>query len=238
MSNPMAAVTRSAHQSVTKIIIALIVVAGLSAFFYFDLGRLLSLTALQENRDRLLAFTEANYGLAAVLFVIIYIVVTGLSLPGAVILTLAGGFVFGAVIAAILVNLGATTGATFAFLAARYLLRDTVEHKLGHWVGPLQEGFAKDAFSYLMTLRLIPLFPFFVVNLVSGLTRVTLPTYVVATALGIIPGSFVYAFAGEQLGTIHSLQEIATPNVIGALVLLGLLALVPVLYKRVAKVPA
>jgi uncharacterized membrane protein YdjX (TVP38/TMEM64 family) len=238
MPNPMAAVTRSAHPSVTKIAIALIVVVGVSAFFYFNLGRFLSLTALQENHDRLLAFTEANYGLAVVLFVIIYIVVTGLSLPGAVILTLAGGFVFGAVIATMLVNLGATTGATLAFLVARYLLRDTVERKLGKWLGPLQEGFEKDAFSYLMTLRLIPLFPFFVVNLVSGLTRVTLRSYVVATALGIIPGSFVYAYAGEQLGTIHSLQEIATPNVIGALVLLGVLALVPVLYKRVVKVPA
>jgi uncharacterized membrane protein YdjX (TVP38/TMEM64 family) len=151
-----------------------------------------------------------------------------------VILTLAGGFLFGAVGATVFVNIGATTGATLAFLTARYLLRDTVEQKFGKWLGPFQEGFAKNAFSYLLTLRLIPLFPFFVVNLVSGLTRVNVGTYVAATAIGIIPGSFVYAYAGRQLGTINSLKEIASPNVIAAFVLLGLLALVPVVYKRFA----
>ena len=217
---------------------AVAVVLAIAAFVYFDFGRLLSLTALKENRDRLLAFTEANYALAAVLFVIIYIAVTGLSLPGAVILTLAGGFLFGGLLGTVFVNLGATTGATLAFLVARYLLRDTVEHKFGRWLNPLQEGFSKNAFSYLMTLRLIPLFPFFVVNLVSGLTRVKVGTYVAATALGIIPGSFVYAYAGQQLGTINSLKEIASPNVIGALVLLGLLALAPVLYKKISQAPA
>ena len=96
----------------------------------------------------------------------------------------------------------------------------------------VQQGFAKNAFSYLLTLRLIPLFPFFVVNLVSGLTRMNIGMYVAATALGIIPGSFVYAYAGRQLGTINSLKDIASPGVIGAFVLLGLLALVPSLYKK------
>jgi uncharacterized membrane protein YdjX (TVP38/TMEM64 family) len=181
----------------------------------------------------LLAFTETNYPAAAGIFVVAYIVVTGLSLPGAVILTLAGGFLFGSVIGTLLVNLGATTGATLAFLAARYLLRDWVEQKFSKWLGPIQEGFARSDFSYLMTLRLIPLFPFFVVNLVSGLTRMNVGTYVAATAMGIIPGSFVYAYAGRQLGTINSLKEIASPNVIGAFILLGVLALVPAIYKKV-----
>jgi uncharacterized membrane protein YdjX (TVP38/TMEM64 family) len=234
MSTAMPAPTPSTSSSTVKIVMAVAVVLAIAAFVYFDFGRWLSLTALKENRDRLLAFTEANYALAAVLFVIIYIAVTGLSLPGAVILTLAGGFLFGGLLGTVFVNLGATTGATLAFLVARYLLRDTVEHKFGRWLNPLQEGFSKNAFSYLMTLRLIPLFPFFVVNLVSGLTRVQVGTYVAATALGIIPGSFVYAYAGQQLGTINSLKEIASPNVIGALVLLGLLALAPVLYKKIS----
>ena len=130
------------------------------------------------------------------------------------------------------VNIAATTGATLAFLAARYLLRDWVERKFGDRLGPIQEGFAKNAFNYLITLRLIPLFPFFVVNLVSGLTRMNVGSYVAATSLGIIPGSFVYAYAGRQLGTINSLKEIASPNVIGAFVLLGFLALVPIGYKK------
>jgi uncharacterized membrane protein YdjX (TVP38/TMEM64 family) len=221
-----------------RIGIVLVIAVAVGAFVYFDLGRFLSLTALKDNRNSLLAFTDANFAAAVGIFILAYAMVAGLSLPGAVILTLAGGFLFGAVLATVFVNIGATTGATMAFLTARYLLRDTVEQKFGKWLGPVQEGFAKNAFSYLLTLRLIPLFPFFVVNLVSGLTRVRVGTYIAATALGIIPGSFVYAYAGRQLGTIDSLKEIASPNVIGAFVLLGLLALVPVIYKRFAEKPA
>jgi uncharacterized membrane protein YdjX (TVP38/TMEM64 family) len=217
-----------------KVLIAVGMALAIGAFFYFDLGRFLSLTALKENRDGLLAFTEENFAAAVGIFISVYVLVAGLSLPGAVILTLAGGFVFGAGLATMFINVGATTGATLAFLTARYVLRDTVEQKFGKWLGPFQEGFAKNAFSYLLTLRLIPLFPFFVVNLVSGLTRVSVGTYVTATAIGIIPGSFVYAYAGRQLGTINSLKEIASPNVIVAFVLLGLLALVPVVYKKFA----
>jgi uncharacterized membrane protein YdjX (TVP38/TMEM64 family) len=214
--------------------IGVAIAVAIGTFFYFDLGRFLSLNSLKENRDHLLAFTGANYVAAVVLFIAVYIAVTGLSLPGAVILTLAGGFLFGSVVATLFVNIGATTGATLAFLAARYLLRDWVEQKFGNTLGPIQAGFSKNAFNYLMTLRLIPLFPFFLVNMVSGLTRVSLGTYVTATALGIIPGSFVFAYAGRQLGSINSLQEIASPNVLLAFTLLGLLALVPVFHKKFA----
>ncbi|MEO8340678.1 MAG: TVP38/TMEM64 family protein [Nitrospirota bacterium] len=221
-----------------KIAVVLAIGVALAAFFYFDLGRFLSLDALKDNRDALLSFTETHAAVAAALFVLTYVAVTGLSLPGAVILTLAGGFLFGFVWGTLFVNLGATTGATLAFLASRYLLRDWVERKFGKWLGPVQQGFTNNAFSYLLTLRLIPLFPFFVVNLVSGLTRMNVGTYVVATALGIIPGSFVYAYAGRQLGTINSLKDIASPGVIGAFVLLGLLALAPNLYKKWSGKPA
>lgn len=215
-----------------KVVLAVGIVLAVAAFFYFDLGGVLSLTSLKENRAGLLAFTEENSAAAVGIFILAYAIVTGLSLPGAVILTLAGGFLFGAVFATVCVNIGATTGATIAFLISRYVLRDTVERKFGTWLGSFHEGFANNAFSYLLTLRLIPLFPFFVVNLVSGLTRVHIGTYVAATAIGIIPGSFVYAYAGRQLGTINSLREIASPSVVGAFVLLGLLALLPVAYKK------
>jgi uncharacterized membrane protein YdjX (TVP38/TMEM64 family) len=224
--------------SAGKIAVILAIGVAVVVFFYFDLGQFLSLQALKDNRDDLLSFTETHAAVAATLFVLIYVAVTGLSLPGAVILTLAGGFLFGAVWGTLFVNLGATAGATLAFLASRYLLRDWVERKFGKWLGPVQQGFANNAFSYLMTLRLIPLFPFFVVNLVSGLTRMNVGTYVAATAIGIIPGSFVYAYAGRQLGTINSLKDIASPGVIGAFVLLGLLALVPSLYKKWSGKPA
>lgn len=233
MSSQSTTTSSSQQSHGSKLAVMAGLLAAVALFFYFDLGRFLSLDALKANRDHLLAFTQANYTTAAGLFILAYIAVTGLSLPGAVILTLAGGFLFGSVLGTLLVNLGATTGATLAFLAARYLLRDWVEEKFGKWLGPVQQGFTNNAFSYLMTLRLIPLFPFFVVNLVSGLTRMNVGTYVAATALGIIPGSFVYAYAGRQLGTINSLREIASPNVIGAFVLLGLLALVPTVYKKV-----
>ncbi|MGH7180682.1 MAG: TVP38/TMEM64 family protein [Nitrospiraceae bacterium] len=232
MPTPLSETAVPDNSSAGKIAIAAVIAVAIGVFFYFDLGRLLSLTALKDNRDHLLAFTEANYVGAAVLFVLCYIAMTGLSLPGAVILTLAGGFLFGSVFGTLLVNLGATCGATLAFLAARYMLRDWVEQRFGKWLDPLQQGFAKNAFSYLITLRLIPLFPFFAVNLVSGLTRMNVGSYVAATALGIIPGSFVYAYAGRQLGTINSLSEIASPNVIAAFVLLGLLALGPIAYKK------
>lgn len=216
-----------------KVIVAVIFAAALGAFFYFDLKQYLALEALKANRDSLLAFAEANYAKAVALYIAVYILQTALSLPGGAVLTLAGGFLFGSLLGTLYVNLGATTGATLAFLAARYLLRDWVERKFGHRLGAFQEGFAKNAFSYLMTLRLIPLFPFFLVNLLSGLTRVSLRTYVLATALGIIPGSFVYAYAGRQLGTINSLGEIASPRVLLAFTLLGLLALGPILYRKV-----
>jgi uncharacterized membrane protein YdjX (TVP38/TMEM64 family) len=238
MAHDMPAVRPAGWAQFGKILTIVVVLCGIGMFFYLDLGRYLSLESLKANRDNLLAFTEANYTAAVILFIVTYVVVTGLSLPGAVILTLAGGFVFGSVPATFYVNVGATGGATLAFLAARYVLRDWVEHKFGRWLEPLQQGFARNAFSYLMTLRLIPLFPFFVINLVSGLTRVSVGTYVAATALGIIPGSFVYAYAGRQLGTINSIKEIASPHVLGAFLLLGALALAPVLYKRLSATSA
>jgi uncharacterized membrane protein YdjX (TVP38/TMEM64 family) len=215
-----------------KVILLTLLVVGISVFLYFDLGGYLSLDVLKANRDRLLAFAEANYAAAVVLFIVTYCAVTGLSLPGATIMTLAGGFLFGSLLGMLYVNIGATSGATIAFLASRYLLRDWVEQKFGGKLGPIQEGFARNAFSYLMTLRLVPLFPFFLVNLLSGLTRVNVGTYVAATALGIVPGSFVYAYAGRQVGTLNSLKDIASPNVLFAFTLLGVLALAPIIYKR------
>jgi uncharacterized membrane protein YdjX (TVP38/TMEM64 family) len=238
MTNDMPSSEAKSGLSAGKIAMALAIGIAMAAFFYFDLGRFLSLQVLKDNRDYLLSFTETHSAAAAALFVLTYVAVTGLSLPGATILTLAGGFLFGALLGTLFVNLGATTGATLAFLVSRYLLRDWVEQKFGKWLGPVQQGFAKNAFGYLITLRLIPLFPFFVVNLVSGLTRMNVGTYVVATALGIIPGSFVYAYAGRQLGTINSLKDVASPGVIGAFVLLGILALVPNLYKKWSGKPA
>jgi uncharacterized membrane protein YdjX (TVP38/TMEM64 family) len=231
-SKPLYAADAPAASVQGRIVVAVVVGLALGAFFYFDLGRYLSLDSLKQNRDSLLGFTEQHYGAAVGLFIAAYIVQTALSLPGGAIMTLAGGFLFGALLGTLYVNVGATIGATLAFLAARYVLRDWVEKKFGERLRPIQAGFAKNAFSYLMTLRLIPAFPFFLVNLVSGLTRVNVGTYVLATMLGIIPASFVFAYAGRQLGSINSVKEIVSPQVLLAFILLGALALTPAFFKR------
>jgi len=217
-----------------KAIITIVLVSGIGAFFFFDLGQYLSFEAIKANRDSLLVYTDTHYGLAILIFIGLYILQTAFSLPGGAVLTLTGGFLFGSVLGTLFVNIGATIGATMAFLAARYLFRDWVERTFGDRLEPIQAGFATNAFSYLMTLRLIPAFPFFLVNLVSGLTRINGGTYVAATAVGIIPGSFVFAYAGRQLGTMNDLGDIASPPVLIAMTLLGLLALLPVAYRHLS----
>jgi uncharacterized membrane protein YdjX (TVP38/TMEM64 family) len=224
----------NASPSKGKILVATLLALSIAAVFYFDLWRYLSFDVVKDNRDRLLAFTDTHYAAAVTLFILSYCVVVGLSLPGGAVLTLSGGFLFGSVMGTLFVNIGATTGATVAFLTARYLLRDWVERKFGDRLEPFQEGFARNAFSYLMFVRLNPLFPFFLVNMASGLTRVSTGTYIAATAVGIVPVSFVYAYAGRQLGMINSPKEILSMNVIGALVLLAMTALVPIVYRRLA----
>jgi uncharacterized membrane protein YdjX (TVP38/TMEM64 family) len=233
----IAADTSTTSSITGKIVVALLFLSAIGAFFIFDLKTYLSLDTLKGNRDSLLAFTEEHYAPAVALFILIYVLQTSFSLPGATIMTLAGGFLFGSLWGPLYVNIGATTGATLAFLAARYLFHQWVERKFGNRLGPIQDGFAKNAFSYLLTLRLIPFFPFFLVNLLSGLTRVKVSTYVVATAIGIIPGSVVYAFAGRQLGTINTLSELVSPRLLLAFSLLGLLMLVPILYRKFTQTP-
>ena len=215
-----------------RLMLGAFILLTLLALIYFDFTTYLSLDAIKTNRDRLLQLTETYYPIAVASFIGLYIVQTACSLPGATIMTLLGGFLFGSVLGMLYVNAGATIGATLAFLAARYLLQAWVQRTFGDRLAALQEGFAKNAFSYLLTLRLIPLFPFFVVNLLSGLTRVNTKTYMLATSLGIIPGSFVYTYAGSQLGSINSLSEIASPRVVLALTFLGLLSLSSTLYRR------
>ncbi len=226
--------TDASHSKSTvgKIGLLLLVVVGIGTFFYFDAQQYLTLDSLKTHRNQLLAYTQEHYSTAVLVFVFIYCIQTALSLPGATILTLGGGLLFGSLLGALFVNIAATSGATLAFLTARYLLHDWVERKFGHRLEPLQRGFSKNAFNYLLTLRLVPLFPFFLVNMVSGLTRIRLTTYVLATAIGILPGSLIYTNAGRQLGMIDSLSEIASPRVLGAFALLALFALLPIIYRR------
>src|SRR6478735_1959426 len=161
-------------------IVAVAFLVGMGVFYFLDLLTDVSLDVIKANRDKLFAFTEEHYISAVALFILTYVAHTAFSLPGATLMTLTGGFLFGSMWAALYVNIGATTGATLAFLAARYLFRGWVERRFGDRLSSFQEGFTQNAFTYLLTLRLTPMFPFFLMNLLSGLTRVPVGTYVAA----------------------------------------------------------
>ena len=214
-----------------KIVLLLVMVVAVALFFVFDLGQYLSLESLKSNRDQLRAFYDANAVTMVAAFIGVYIVTVALSLPGATILTLCAGAIFGSVTGTLVVNVGATIGATLAFLVARFLLRDWVEKKFGAKLKPFNDGFSKNAINYMLFLRLVPLFPFFLINLVSGLTQIRLSVYFFGTMFGILPGTFVYANAGSNLASINQLSDIASLEVLGAFALLGLFALIPTLYK-------
>ena len=231
---PSVSPVRSTRSFTGRLIVASCLLAGVAIFFLFHLNRYLSLETIQINRDRLLAYTDEHYLAAALIFILLYIAVAALSLPGAALFTLTGGFLFGTIAGAIYANIGATGGATLSFLSARYLFHDWVEARWGRRLAAFQRGFAHNAFGYLISLRLMPIFPFFIINLLSGLTKTPLGTFVAATTLGIIPGSLVYAYAGRELGTINRIADIASPHVLLAFLLLGLLALAPTLYRQLS----
>lgn len=212
-----------------------LVLAGIVAvvlFFYFDLQRFLTLTELKANRQVLLDYYTAHKLIMVAGFMVLYIVQTALSLPGAAILSLAAGAIFGSIMGTVYANIAATIGATLAFLVTRYLLRDIVLNKFGSKLEGMNRELEERGISYLLFLRLVPLFPFFLINLAAGLTRLPLRTFVFGTMLGIIPGGFVYVNAGASLATIDSLAGIASPRVLGSFALLGLFALIPVLYNK------
>ena len=196
--------------------------------------RYLTFSALAQNRDWLCGLVQQWGILAALVYVLIYAALVALSVPGAAILTIAGGFLFGTWIGGLCAVIGATLGATAIFLAARGGLGGLAQ-RAGRFVGKLEAGFRADAFNYLLVLRLVPIFPFWLVNLVPALVGVRLPTYVLATFLGIIPGTFVYASLGNGLGSLVEEPDLAIifkPSLLVPIIGLALLALIPVGYKH------
>lgn len=209
-----------------KLLVLLVVAALAVAFVAFDLGRYLSLDYLKQSQS---AFAElyARQPLAvAGAFLAIYVAVTALSLPGAAILTLAGGAIFGLLWGTIIVSFASSLGATLAFLVSRFVLRDTVEAKFGNRLAEINKGVDKDGAFYLFTLRLIPVVPFFVINLLMGLTKMKVLTFYGVSQIGMLAGTLVYVNAGTQLAQISSLKGILSPGLIGSFVLLGLFPLV------------
>jgi uncharacterized membrane protein YdjX (TVP38/TMEM64 family) len=217
-----------------KILIALCIAAAIVAIRVFGFDQLLSLETFRQYRDQFLEFTAQHYIPTVAVFILVYIITVALSIPGATILTLTSGFLFG-FFGVIYVNIGATTGAILAFLVARYLIGNWVQKRYAEKLESFNREIADNGYNYLLTLRFIPLFPFFLINIFAGLTRVPLATFAWTTMVGILPGSFVYIYTGRQLGMIDKPGDILSWQIILAFVLLGLLALSPVLIKKIMK---
>ena len=218
-----------------KIFLLIFIGLGVASFYYFDIEQYLSFESLKINRDKLNVVYQENPIFFISWFIGVYFLTVALSLPGATVLTLAAGAIFGALPGTFVVNIGATLGATASFLSARFIFRDWVTGKFGDKLEPINKGISESAVSYMLFLRLVPLFPFFLINLILGLTQVRISIYFFVTMLGIIPGSFIYANAGSNLARINSVSDITSPKVFGALVLLGIFSLIPALYRFVKK---
>ncbi len=215
---------------IKKLFILAVASCLVGIFFYWDLGNYLTLEYIKSSQE---FFTTlyAEHQLAVISgFIVVYIVVTALSLPGAVVLTLAGGGFFGLTIGTLVVSVASTTGATLACLVARTLLRDWVQRRFGEKLTTINEGMRREGGFYLFTLRLIPVFPFFVINLVMGLTSIRLTTFFWVSQLGMLPGTIVFVNAGKELAKIDSLAGILSPTLIGSFVLLGLF---PITVKKI-----
>ncbi len=233
--------TAAKRGGIVRFVPLLFLGAGLAAFFALGLEHQLTFTALKAHREELTRYTAANPLQAALAFAGAYVVVVACSIPIAALLTLTGGFLFGTVEGGLLVLAGATVGATLVFLAARTALAGFLSARVGGRIKAMEEGFRRNAFNYLLVLRLIPVFPFFLVNLGAGLLGVELRTYVAATALGIIPGTFVYAALGNGLGHLFDigatpdLKLLLHPEFLVPLVGLAALALLPPVWRAMTR---
>jgi len=208
--------------------IAMVVAGGVlvAIFFALDLQQYLSLNYIKESQARFAELYNENPVMVIGGYMAIYILVTALSLPGAAILTLAGGALFGLATGLIIVSFASSIGATLACFVARFVLRDWVQNKFGDKLTTINEGIAKEGPFYLFTLRLIPVFPFFVINLVMGLTKMPLFTFYWVSQVGMLAGTAVFVNAGKELAKIDSLSGILSPGLIGSFVILGLFPLV------------
>jgi dihydrolipoamide dehydrogenase len=213
-----------------KLILIATIVVLIVAFFVFDLQRFLTLEYLKDRQQAFADFYAANRLLTIAIYFILYVVVTALSLPGAAVMTLAGGGLLGFWTAMVTVSFASTLGATLAFLASRFLLRDWVQGKFGDKLKAINEGVEREGSFYLFTLRLVPLFPFFVINLVMGLTPMRAGAYYLVSQIGMLPGTAVYVNAGTQLGQIESAAGILSPGILISFVLLGIF---PLIAKRI-----
>ncbi len=217
--------TASMNQRIVKMAVVVLVAALIAAFFVFDLGRYFDLEFIKAQRDAYQTYYQHNPAITLTAYAAIYVAVTALSLPGAAIMTLLGGALFGVVTGTLVVSFCSTLGATLAFLVARFLLRDSIQGRFGDKLETINNGIAREGLFYLFTVRLIPVIPFFVINLVMGLTPIRTMPFFLVSQLGMLPGTVVYVNAGTQLAQIDSLAGILSPTLLLSFVLLGLFPL-------------
>ncbi len=228
----------SRSSAIKRLVPLAILLASVGAFFALGLHRYLSFETLRQHREQLLALVEQHAFLAPLVFMAVYAAVVALSVPGGAILTIAGGFMFGILAGTLYVVVAATLGATIVFLIAKTALGDTLRAKAGPRVRRMEEGFRQDALSYLLVLRLVPIFPFWLVNIVPAFLGVAVGTYVLGTFIGIIPGTFVYASVGNGLGAVFDTGEtpdlgiIFKPAILLPIIGLAVLALLPIAYRK------
>ena len=208
-----------------RIAVILVFAALVVAFIWFDLVRYLDLEYLKARQADIDTFYRQHPVTVLAAYFFAYVAITGLSLPGAAIMTLAGGAVFGLLWGTVVVSFASTLGATVAFVVSRYILRDGIQRRYGDRLKTINAGVERDGGFYLFTMRLVPAFPFFVINLVMGLTPMRTFTFAWVSQVGMLPGTIVYVNAGTQLGRIESLQGILSPTLIGSFVLLGVFPL-------------
>jgi uncharacterized membrane protein YdjX (TVP38/TMEM64 family) len=213
-----------------------IIVTALATAYAFGLHDYISLQTLSDNREALQNFVAENMLLAALTYMAIYIVAVALSFPGASFLTIAAGFSFGWLLAGALTAVSATIGASIIFLAARTAFGDLLQRKAGNRIKKLQQGFQEDSFSYLLFLRLAPIFPFWMINLAPALFGMHLGPYVLATFIGILPGTFAYAYFGQGISSAIDMEgSVVSPELLIGLGALGLASLLPVVLKRIRR---
>jgi len=220
-----------------KIILFIIFIVFIGSIKYFDLDTHFTFENLKSQKDVLSAYVNDNYILAMFAFILMYILSVAFLIPIATVLTLTGGFLFGSIEGTIFVNIGATLGASLAFLFARYIIGAKLQEKYSNQLEKFNNELKENKYQYLFSLRFLPIFPFFLVNFLAGLTKVDFKTFIITTSLGIIPGSFVYTYAGSQLSSINAIGDIFSTEILSAFILLGSLTLLPIIIKKLKKNP-
>lgn len=210
---------------IQRLLIVAAIVAAIILFKALGLGQYLTLDYLKASQERFAQLYADNSFAVIAVYMAVYIVVTALSLPGAAVMTLAGGAMFGFWVGLVVVSFASTIGATLACFVARFLLRDWVQNKFGEKLSAINTGIEREGGFYLFSLRLVPIFPFFVINLAMGLTSMNLFTFYWISQIGMLPGTMVYVNAGKELGRIESLSGILSPGLLISFVILGLFPL-------------